>query len=233
LPNFIFPENPRNTALEGETKMPATNTGGMDLDSAVETLKKRDSVLRHIINRIGPCTLTLEPHAFKALAESILYQQLSIKAASTIVKRFTALYPERPFPGPEDILNTTDEDLRSAGISGQKARYLKDLSLKFQEGIITPTKFPEMDDEEIIEHLVQVKGIGRWTAEMFLIFSLGRPDVLPVDDFGLRKAVGKHYGTGDLASPEQTRKIAETWQPYRTFATWYLWKSLDAAPLER
>ncbi len=213
--------------------MPEERGGGPDFDSAVEALKNKDNVLRHIINRIGPCTLTLEPDAFKALAESILYQQLSIKAAGTILKRFVSLYPGKPFPAPEDILRTSDETLRSAGISKQKARYLKDLSLKFQEGTITPSRFPGMDDEEIIEHLVQVKGIGRWTAEMFLIFSLGRPDVLPVDDFGLRKAVGKHYGLIDLPSPEQTRKIAQKWEPYRTIATWYLWKSLDVAPLEK
>ena len=202
-------------------------------EDAVEALKAKDPVLCEIINNVGPCTLTLEHNAFKALVQSIIYQQLSIKAASTIVRRFTGIYPNRSFPGPRDILTTPDRKLREVGISKQKARYLKDLSQKFLDGIITPSKFPEMSDEEIIEHLTKVKGIGRWTAEMFLIFSLGRHNVLPIDDLGFQKAVQRHYGIEDFHSESKLRMLAKRWEPYCTVATWYLWKSLEVTPLRQ
>lgn len=198
-------------------------------ENAIEVLKTRDPVLAEIINRIEPCMLVLEKNPFQALAESILYQQLSIKAASTIVRRFTAIYPNRSFPSPKDILSTPDKKLREVGISNQKVRYLKDLSQKFLEGIMTPSKFHDMSDEEIIAQLTKVKGVGRWTAEMFLIFSLGRPNVLPIDDLGLQKAVQQCYGLENLPSEEEIRTLAKKWEPYCTVATWYLWRSLDAA----
>ncbi|MFQ6083393.1 MAG: DNA-3-methyladenine glycosylase family protein [Candidatus Aminicenantia bacterium] len=202
-------------------------------EDAVEVLKAKDPVLCEIINKVGPCTLALRQDAFKALAESILYQQLSIKAAATIVKRFTAIYPNSSFPSPKEILSTPEEKLREAGVSNQKARYLKDLSRKFLDGTVTPSNFPDMSDEEVIEHLTKVKGIGRWTAEMFLIFSLGRLNVLPADDIGLQKAVQRHYGLGDSPSKEKLSNLAKRWEPYCTVATWYLWKSLEVTPLRQ
>ena len=195
-------------------------------ENEIALLKEKDPVLAEIIDRVGHCTLELEEDSFHALAEAILYQQLSLKAASTIVGRFVEIYPNRSFPKPIDILETEDERLRKAGISRQKIRYLKDLSCKFMDGIVTPPKFSDMTNDEIVEQLIKVKGIGRWTAEMFLIFSLGRVNVLPVDDLGFRKAIQKWYGFENLPSEVQIRIIAKKWEPYCTVATWYLWKSL-------
>lgn len=202
------------------------NESGIMFENEIALLKGKDPVLAEIIDRIGHCTLELEEDSFRALAEAILYQQLSLKAASTIVGRFVDIYPNRSFPKPIDILETEDERLRKAGISRQKIRYLKDLSCKFMDGIVIPSEFRDMSNEEIIEQLIKVKGIGRWTAEMFLIFSLGRVNVLPVDDLGFQKAIQKWYGFENLPSEVQIRTIAKEWEPYCTVATWYLWKSL-------
>lgn len=201
-------------------------------ENEIEELKAKDPVLAEVIDRVGPCTLELEPDPFWALAEAILYQQLSMKAAGTIAGRFKALYENSP-PGPKDVLDTPDEKIREVGVSRPKVRYLKDLSRKFSEDIVTPSELPDMPDEEVIEQLTQIKGVGRWTAEMFLIFSLGRPDVLPVDDLGLQKAVQKCYGLKNLPSEVKIRKLAKKWEPYRTAATWYLWRSLAATPLSQ
>ncbi len=202
------------------------NESGIMFENEIALLKEKDPVLAEIIDRVGRCTLELEEDSFRGLAEAILYQQLSLKAASTIVGRFIEIYPNRPFPKPIDILETEDERLRKAGISRQKIRYLKDLSCKFMDGIVTPPKFSDMTNDEIVEQLIKVKGIGRWTAEMFLIFSLGRVNVLPVDDLGFRKAIQKWYGFENFPSEVQIRIIAKKWEPYCTVATWYLWKSL-------
>lgn len=202
-------------------------------ESAIEVLKAKDPVLAEIINRVGTCTLVLEQDPFRALAEAMVYQQLSIKAAGTIVRRFTAIYPNCSFPSPKDVLSTPDGKLREVGISTQKVRYLKDLSQKFLEGLVSPHEFSHMSDEEIIGQLTKVKGIGRWTAEMFLIFSLGRPSVLPVDALGFRKAVQQGYGLESSPSEEGIRMLARKWEPYCTVATWYLWRSLDVAPLRQ
>lgn len=202
------------------------NESGIMFENEIALLKEKDPVLAEIIDRVGHCTLELEEDSFRALAEAILYQQLSLKAASTIVGRFVEIYPNRSFPKPIDILETEDERLRKAGISRQKIRYLKDLSCKFMDGIVIPSEFRDMSNEEIMEQLIKVKGIGRWTAEMFLIFSLGRPNVLPVDDLGFQKAIQKWYGFKNLPSEVQIRIIAKKWEPYCTVATWYLWKSI-------
>ena len=196
-------------------------------EKEIEIIKNNDPILNKIIESVGPCTLELLNEPFQALVESILYQQLSIKAASTIIKRFKNLYPNITFPTPEDILITPEEKLRECGISRPKIRYIKDLSQKFTENKISINEFENMADDEIIEQLIQVKGIGRWTAEMFLIFSLGRPNVLPVDDLGFRKAIQKYYGYDELPNKEEIEYIAEKWKPYCTVATWYLWRSLD------
>lgn len=196
---------------------------------AVNHLKKCDPVLRAIIERVGPCRMEYGPAEFESLAEAILYQQLNGKAAATIHKRFVALAGEPPTP--EGILKLTDEQLRSVGLSKQKSAYLKDLAAKTAAGLLDFSRLPEMPDEEVIQHLTQVKGIGVWTAHMFLIFSLRRPNVLPTGDYGVQMAVKKHYRKRKLPKPKDMEKIARAWEPYRSVACWYMWRSLDIKTL--
>jgi DNA-3-methyladenine glycosylase II len=207
--------------------------------------------MRAIIERIGPCRMRFTPPEFHSLAEAIVYQQLNGKAAETIFKRFAALAGE-PLT-PEGILKLSDEQMRSAGLSKQKAAYLKDLATKTSTGLVDFARLPNLPDEEVVEHLTQVKGIGVWTAQMFLMFTLKRENVLPTGDYGVRMAIYKHYldiqrlkpakksaaakaKTGrkkkiKLPSPEQMEKIAKGWEPYRSVACWYLWQSLDTKTL--
>jgi DNA-3-methyladenine glycosylase II len=216
---------------------------------AVAHLKKSDPVLGKIIERIGPCRMQFGPPEFHSLAEAIIYQQLNGKAAETIFNRFAALAGE-PLT-PEGILKLNDAQMRGVGLSKQKSSYLKDLAAKTASGLLDFTRLHELSDEEVIEHLTQVKGIGVWTAQMFLMFSLKRENVLPTGDFGVRMAMFRHYldvprtkaskrraaaGNGrkpkiKLPTPEQMEKIAERWKPYRSVACWYLWKSLDTKTL--
>lgn len=193
-------------------------------------LKKADATLAKIILRYGPCTLTLTRRYFYALVEAILSQQLSIKAATTIFRRFRELLVGKI--APLNILQLTDAQFRGVGISRQKMGYLRDLAQKWSDGHINHRRFAKMSDEEIIVALTQVKGIGRWTAEMFLIFCLGRLDVLPVGDLGFRNAVKRAYGLRQDPRPTKIEKLAEVWRPYRSIATWYLWASLDNKPME-
>jgi 3-methyladenine DNA glycosylase/8-oxoguanine DNA glycosylase len=162
---------------------------------------------------------------FSSLAESIIYQQLNGKAAATIFDRFAALAGE-PLT-PQGILNLSDEQLRSVGLSKQKSAYLKDLSTKTAAGLLDFARLPELPDEEVIQHLTQVKGIGEWTAHMFLMFSLRRPNVLPTGDYGVQVAIKKHYKKRKLPKPKDMEKIARAWEPYRSVACWYMWRSLD------
>ena len=192
---------------------------------AVNHLKKSDPVLRAIIERVGPCRMEFGPAEFSSLAEAIVYQQLNGKAALTIFKRFAALAGE-PLT-PKGILKLSDAELRSVGLSKQKSAYLKDLSAKTAEGLLDFAKLPELPDEEVIQHLTQVKGIGVWTAHMFLMFSLRRPNVLPTGDYGIQVAIKKHYKKRKLPKPKDMEKIARPWEPYRSVACWYLWRSLD------
>jgi DNA-3-methyladenine glycosylase II len=198
----------------------------LDIRKALRHLK-RDPHLAPLIARNGPPTFKPEANAFRALAESIIYQQLSGKAAATILDRFIGLFPGRRFPSPGHMLTTPMARLRSAGLSGQKASYLLDLATKFCDRTIQPRKFPSMSDDEISEHLIQVKGIGQWTADMFLMFALNRPDVLPVGDLGIRNGVKKLYRLRKEPTPEKMIAIAEPWRPYRTVASWYLWRVLE------
>lgn len=197
------------------------------MEASIKHLKK-DRHLGAFIKRHGPITHR-RPHAggaFQSLAESIIYQQLSGKAAGTILKRFIALFPGK-FPTPGQVLKTKTEKLRSAGLSGQKARYLKDLALKFTDGTIAPKKFSTMTDVEIIEHVTAVKGIGEWTAHMFLMFMLARPDVLPTGDLGIQKGFQKLFNLKKLPSPKEMQKLAEGWTGHRTVACMYLWRLVD------
>jgi len=192
---------------------------------AVNHLKKSDPVLRAIIERVGPCRMEFGLPEFSSLAEAIVYQQLNGKAAVTIFKRFAELAGE-PLT-PEGILKLSDEQLRSVGLSKQKSSYLKDLAAKTAAGELDFTRLPELSDDDVIKHLTQVKGVGVWTAHMFLMFSLRRPDVLPTGDYGVQVAIKKHYKKRKLPKPEHMVKIARVWAPYRSVACWYLWRSLD------
>jgi DNA-3-methyladenine glycosylase II len=221
---------------------------------AVNHLKKCDPVMHGIIERVGPCRMEFGPPEFHSLAEAIVYQQLNGKAAVTIFKRLAALAGE-PLT-PEGILKLTDEQMRSVGLSKQKTAYLKDLSAKTASGMLNFSKLSEQADDEVIEHLTQVKGIGVWTAQMFLMFTLKRENVLPTGDFGIRMAMFKYYLDRQraksssknktslkkparkgrprkvkLPTPEQMEKIAKPWEPYRSVACWYLWRSLDMKTL--
>jgi DNA-3-methyladenine glycosylase II len=188
-----------------------------------------DPHLGDFIRRYGPIShrRTHAPGVFRALAESIIYQQLSGKAADTICKRFRALFHGKSFPTPEDVLKIRVSRLRSAGLSQQKAAYLKDLALKCSDGTIEPKKFPSMTDAEIIEHVTAVKGIGEWTAHMFLMFTLKRPDILPTGDLGIQKGFKKLFGLKKLPSPEYMHRLAVGWRGHRTMASFYLWRFLD------
>jgi DNA-3-methyladenine glycosylase II len=192
---------------------------------AVNHLKKCDPVLRAIIERVGPCRMEFGLPEFCSLAEAIVYQQLNGKAAVTIFKRFAALAGE-PLT-PEGILKLSDAQLRSVGLSKQKSAYLKDLAAKTAAGLLDFARLPELTDEKVIEHLTQVKGVGVWTAHMFLMFSLRRPNVLPTGDYGVQVAIRKHYRKRKLPKPKDMEKIARAWEPYRSVACWYMWRSLD------
>ncbi len=192
---------------------------------AVNHLKKSDPVLCAIIERVGPCRMQRSAADFANLAESIVYQQLNGKAAATIFERFAKLAGE-PLT-PEGILKLSDEQLRGVGLSKQKSAYLKDLAAKTTAGLLDFARLPELSDDEVIQHLTQVKGIGVWTAHMFLMFSLGRQNVLPVGDYGVQTAIKKHYKKRKLPKPKDMEKIARAWEPYRSVACWYMWRSLD------
>ena len=196
---------------------------------AIHHLKKSDPVLRAVIDRVGPCRMEFGSPEFASLAETIVYQQLNGKAAVTIFNRFAALAGE-PLT-PEGVLKLTDEQLRSVGLSKQKASYLKDLSAKTAAGLLDFARLPELPDEEVIKHLTQVKGIGVWSAQMFLMFTLRRPDVLPTGDYGIQAAIKKHYKKRKMPKPDVMEKIARPWAPYRSVACWYLWRSLDIKTL--
>ncbi len=192
---------------------------------AINHLKKSDPVLRAIIERVGPCRMEFGEPVFHSLAEAIVYQQLNGKAAVTIFKRFAALAGE-PLTA-EGIAKLTAEQMRSVGLSKQKSSYLRDMAERAIRGDLDFTRLPEMTDEEVIKHLTQVKGVGVWTAHMFLIFTLKRQNILPTGDFGIRMAMKKHYHKRKLPNPLQMEKIARPWEPYRSIACWYLWRSLD------
>ena len=205
----------------------------MSYSSAVRHLKRADPVMRRIIERVGPCRMgdRLQPNRFRALVEAIIFQQLAWQAANTIRGRFVALYggdganPRGKFPRAEQILATPTRRLRSVGLSRQKIRYIRDIAGRAHSGALPLARLGRLSDEAVIGCLTAVKGIGRWTAEMFLIFSLGHPDVLPVDDLGVQHAIRVAYGLRKLPSEKKMLDIGEPWRPYRTVATWYLWRS--------
>lgn len=206
----------------------------MPLDAALlvkarRHLTRRDPVLKQLAAHVGPCTLQTVADGFEVLVRSITSQQLSTKAAQTIYSRLCAALPRKRMR-PAALAAVGDETLRAAGYSANKVRFLRDLTDRVLDGRLPLKKLPALEDEEVIDKLVAVHGIGRWTAEMFLIFSLGRLDVLPVDDLGLRAGVRTAYGLGELPLSAALRELAEPWRPYRSIATWYLWRSRGAVP---
>ncbi len=196
-----------------------------------ESLKflRKDIRLGAFVISHGPITHRRKHagHAFQSLAEAIIYQQLSGKAADTILKRFIALFPNTKFPSPEQVLKIKTQTLRTAGLSGQKASYLKDLADKFKNGTINPKLFSKMTDAKIIEHVVAVKGIGAWTAQMFLMFTLHRPDVLPTGDLAIQKGFQRVFKLRGKPSPAHMERLARVWAGHRTLACMYLWRLMD------
>jgi DNA-3-methyladenine glycosylase II len=193
----------------------------------IKYLSNVDAQLAGVIKAIGQYSIKVRNNAFQSLVESIIFQQLAGTAATVIFGRFIKYY-NGIMPTPVQILSTPETELKSkVGLSSKKIEYLKDLSSKIEDGRLNLDILPSMADEEVITTLQQVKGIGRWTAEMFLIFCLGRQDVLPVTDLGIRKAMQKLYLLPELPKPATMLAIAQPWKPYRSIATWYLWKSLS------
>lgn len=192
---------------------------------AILHLKKADPVLCAIIERVGPYRMEYGEPTFHSLAESILYQQLNGKAAVVIFGRFTEAAGDPVTP--EGILKLSDAQMRAIGLSKQKTAYLRDLAQKTKDGLLNFERLTDMSNEEVIEHLTQVKGIGVWTAHMFLMFTLKRPDILPTGDYGIQAAMKKHYRKRKWPKPKDMEKIAKLWAPYRSVACWYLWRSLD------
>jgi DNA-3-methyladenine glycosylase II len=193
--------------------------------AAVTHLKKSDPILRAIIARVGPCRMEYGPPEFHSLAESIVYQQLNGNAAATIFKRFAALAGDPVTP--KGILRLTEPQMRSVGLSKQKSSYLRDMAERASRGELDFSKLHTLPDEDVIQHLTQVKGVGEWTAQMFLMFTLRRPNILPTGDFGVQMAIKKHYRKRKLPKPAMMQKLARPWEPYRSIACWYLWRSLD------
>src|ERR1700683_833010 len=186
-----------------------------------------DPIMSQIIERVGPYEARHRRERFPALARAIIFQQLAGSAALAILKRFVALFPGRRFPSAEQVVAIPIARMRKAGLSRAKAMYIKGLAAHVIAKKVNFHRFPKMDDEAIIEELTAVKGIGRWTAEMFLMFNMGRPDVMPSGDLGVQSAVMKAYGLGKRPTPKELKEFAEKWRPHRTAAAWYLWRSLD------
>jgi 3-methyladenine DNA glycosylase/8-oxoguanine DNA glycosylase len=201
-----------------------------DPEAACRHLTGADARLAELMARAGPFTMRPEPtqSMFAALLESIVYQQLSGRAAATILGRVLLLYRPRRGPRPQDILDTPPERLRAAGLSAAKTLAILDLAARTLDGTVpSMARIRRMDDEEIIERLTTVRGVGRWTVEMLLLFRLGRPDVLPLGDLGVRKGFARAINRRGLADPNVLRRRAERWRPYRSVASWYLWRALD------
>ncbi len=197
-------------------------------DEARKYLTRKDRVMKRLIPQFGNACLQSRGDAFNTLARSIVGQQISVKAAQSVWERFSAL-PKRMTPA--SVLKLKVDDMRAAGLSARKIEYLVDLALHFDSGAIHVESWRDMDDEEIIAELVGIRGIGRWTAEMFLIFHLMRPNVLPLDDVGLITGISRNYFSGDPVSRSDAREVAAAWNPYCSVATWYIWRSLDPLPV--
>ena len=214
--------------------MAATKNAAIQLSTpaywadACTHLAKRDRVMKRLIPRFGDACLQSRGDAFVTLSRSIVGQQISVKAAQSVWNRFEAL-PKRLTPA--HVLKLKVDDMRAAGLSARKVEYLVDLALHFDSGRIHVKQWDGMDDEDIIAELVAIRGIGRWTAEMFLMFHLLRPNVLPLDDVGLINGISLNYFSGEPVSRSEAREVAEAWAPWRSVATWYMWRSLEPLPV--
>lgn len=199
---------------------------------AIAHLKRSDKTLARLIKQVGPCRLTPETRRapFQALVRSVTFQQLNGRAAETILGRVLALYPGKRFPSPEELLATPDDQLRAAGLSRNKSAAVKDIAAKTIAGVVPDSRaIKKLSNEEILERLTAVRGVGPWTVEMLLMFTLGREDVLPATDFGVRKGFALTYGLKELPSPKELLAHGEKWRPHRTTASWYLWRAVDLA----
>jgi DNA-3-methyladenine glycosylase II len=196
---------------------------------ACKHLVKKDRVMKRLIPQFGEASLQSRGDAFVTLARSIVGQQVSVKAAQTVWDRFAKL-PRKITPG--NVLKLKVDDMREAGLSARKIEYIVDLALHFDSGALHVKNWTSMDDEAIIDELVAIRGIGRWTAQMFLIFHLMRPNVLPLDDVGLINGISQSYFSGEAVSRSEAREVAAAWAPYCSVATWYIWRSLDPLPVE-
>jgi DNA-3-methyladenine glycosylase II len=210
------------------TPTPAVITAPDFWEDACKHLMKKDRVMKRLIPQFKDSSLQTRGDAFVTLARSIVGQQISVKAAQTVWDRFAVL-PKKMTP--RNVLKLKVDDMRAAGLSARKVEYLVDLSLNFDNNSLTLQRWDAMDDEEIIAQLVAIRGIGRWTAEMFLIFHMLRPNVLPLDDVGLINGISRNYFSGEAVSRSDAREVAAAWAPYCSVATWYIWRSLDPAPV--
>src|SRR5512147_1266633 len=204
--------------------------------SAARHLARVDPAMGRLIRKVGPFTLAPNSRRspFESLARAIVYQQLHGRAAESILRRFIALFPGRRFPKPEELLAMKSEAIRKAGLSRSKIAALQDLAAKALDGTVPTNRvIRSLDDEAIVERLIAVRGIGRWTVEMLLIFQLGRPDVLPIHDFGVRNGFRIAYGRRTMPTPKEVLHYGERWKPYRTAASWYLWRAVDRSKNER
>lgn len=191
-------------------------------------LQDKDRVLSKLIPQHAGAVLETRGDPFVTLARSVIGQQISVKAAQAVWDRFSALMPQKE---PRHLLKLKVDDMRAAGLSARKVEYLVDLALHFDNGALCPKAWPSMSDDDVIKQLVAIRGVGRWTAEMFLIFYLMRPNVLPLDDVGLLRGISQGYFSGEPVSRSEVREVAAAWEPYCTVATWYIWRSLDPVPV--
>jgi DNA-3-methyladenine glycosylase II len=201
-------------------------------EAALKHLRRVDPAMKALIRQVGPCLWQVRPERapYESLIRAVAHQQLHGKAAETILGRFVALTPKKKFPTAKDISAMPPELLRSVGFSGAKAAAIADIAQKTSEGVVpTARVISKLDDEEIINRLTQVRGVGRWTVEMLLMFQLGRPDVLPADDFGVRNGFAVTYGLAEMPKPKALLAHGELWRPFRSVAAWYLWRAADRA----
>lgn len=212
--------------LEKDTTIPSRAKTDPDILGAVENVRGRDAVLDGLIDRYGPCTLKPSPDHFSVLVETVISQQLSTLAAKAIYGRLVDLVG-KPRPRPVDILGATEKGLRAIGFSRSKVEYVKNVALVFHKKRMGPRTFARMENDEVAAFLTSIKGIGEWSAQMFLIFALGRLDVFPVGDLGLRNAMARAYRLRKPPAPKRLQEIGNRWRPYRTIGTWYLWESYD------
>ena len=199
-------------------------------EQACHELMKQDRILKKLIPKYGSGFLVTRGDAFNTLARAIVGQQISVVAAQSVWNR--VLLAAKKKVNPKNILALSAEELRAAGLSGRKVEYIRDLADHFHSGRLHASQWKDMDDESVIKELSDIRGIGRWTAEMVLIFNLVRPNILPLDDIGLIKAISLNYFSGEPVSRHEAREVAANWAPWRTVATWYMWRSIDPIPVE-